>query len=551
MHRFKEYNAANGFYILWKLSDTWGGRAKMKWFGSQPLLAHRWVSRYCSRRILKNEEGLTMRRKITKMSLALILSFVMLLSVNAQQNWTYDGLSNEEFVFDAPEPLLGEEFFQNFSISSEILNNLQDSLPLSRTGELIIPEQFGGFYFDDNGKLVILVVEQYMETYSTENILTPMNATIDTSASEILDILSLVRNESVVSVRIVKNSYNSLHDVMDEIGLNIGTSTIRSSIRFWALGTIENKVLVYLYDFNDLVINTFREEISDSPAIKFVEVSRGVYESENYDAMNVEEDNEELEILPASLNDVLRPGSHIIASWQTHMRYFGSIGYRARRWDPQAGRYVSGFVTAMHVVRREGQYIVDGIEVHQYIPTSSTTGRHGVIWGRVFGRSFERDAAFVRLTNEARTLSNEFLLPGMPRRHINYSATTAHTTGRPPQAGQPVMANGAFSLNYGRRGVMEGRITYPRLEIYVEEFWVQDYVIRSGLVGTNLAPEWGGHPPRGEIGDSGGLVIVPIADSGGTVIGGNVAGILIGFDGHITVYMRAELINSALDLTMF
>jgi hypothetical protein len=53
----------------------------------------------------------------------------------------------------------GQEYANNYFQSLELLDNLLGSFPLDETGSVDYPDAFGGVYFNENGELVVLLVE--------------------------------------------------------------------------------------------------------------------------------------------------------------------------------------------------------------------------------------------------------------------------------------------------------------------------------------------------------------------------------------------------------
>lgn len=220
--------------------------------------------------------------------------------------------------------------------------NLMESFkasPLRSSSDLIYPDYYCGAYIGDDKELVVLVNDNSKGIQE--------NLTLRAKGSNF----------------IVKDAVFSMDDLMEAIGVlnefffDKTKESFISDIGLDGFGIIpsENRVFVELKDCSNNTINSFRNEVLDSPMLKFVP-SKGSVVAE----------------------EAIEPGSGLKATST------GSFGYRARL-NGQAG-----LVTAGHVARSVGVSVYKDFDVPY--PTQligSCAASH--IGGSV-------DAAFIRLT---------------------------------------------------------------------------------------------------------------------------------------------------------
>lgn len=166
--------------------------------------------------------------------------------------------------------------------------------------EYIYPENYGGAYINEQGKLVIKIKgdESQMNSYMSNISTSDANVTYEKcnySMNELYKIYSLIIDYKRANTNSISDNYS-----------------------YVAISQTNNKVVVDLKDCSDIAINKFKKEINDSPAILFKE-SKG-------------------EILLISTD--VNPGSQIVGSYGK-----GSVGYRAKDKDGN-----EGIVTCAHVI---------------------------------------------------------------------------------------------------------------------------------------------------------------------------------------------------------
>ena len=347
-----------------------------------------------------------MTKKLFLMVFVLIFSLSISVFLYAQTNeginypeeiiFIEDLFENEIFMQSLHNLLvdeLGLEYMQNLERSRSIADSIEALFPTSRmTGEPIYPDYVGGLYFDDNGNLVLQIVDQPLSV---------SRSSVSDSIDSIFRNLPANTADDII-IRSVEFSHNELDNIMNIIGefmrANRNDEVERNIVSAYH-DTINNRVGVELSNFNEREIARFREVVVDSPAIIFME-SQGVFvrdirtqasedvsEHENTIFSHVEEG--------ISMSDnlhTLRPGGPISNF---------SVGYRVTdRWG-----FSHGFITVAHAFPHAG-FVVSG-------------------YGIVEQYSVDFDAAFVR-TQAHITLLNEMAITGQP---LRTTVTTSFRVG--------------------------------------------------------------------------------------------------------------------------
>lgn len=215
-----------------------------------------------------------------------------------------------------PQPRTSETTFSpdvTFNMSANITyNKLLDSFnnKVSRSGnqEQEYPDYYGGAFINDQNNLTVYIYQP--------------NGNVRTSALQ-----SLTQDNNIVT-KPCDYSYNYLLGLMQKVRrykAENPNSELTKKFCLTVLKEIENRVYVYLLDCDKTTIQSFKENISDSPAIYFFEGEK----SEMQAANNINPGN----------------GIYYQDSQGTHT---GSMGYRAKRNN------VMGIVTAGHVASTKG-----------------------------------------------------------------------------------------------------------------------------------------------------------------------------------------------------
>ena len=312
-----------------------------------------------------------MRRKITKMSLALVLSFALLLSgmvVNAQSDSLLDELNREadQLLID----VLGYDFIQNHNRAVENAGVIRSSI--QRTG---FNDIYGGSYIDDNGNLVLLIVEA------------------DGVRSDMVEMFEVAYDYMGISVRAVKYSYDDLVRVFQDISMilsNEFNSRIRSNVSSLYVDVFDNRVVVTLREYNQEYVDLFKDTIVDLPMVMLKACTLGnISWGANYLPSEVEDYMTEFSG-PIIGRTTLVQGERLYVNGVSR----GSVGYGAIRNRDN----MRGFVTHGHFlrvgdeisVRRSGSLVRVGIVELQRWGTDSTPPAHNRAPHRF-------DASFVRL----------------------------------------------------------------------------------------------------------------------------------------------------------
>ena len=343
-------------------------------------------------------------KNVKKISIVLIT--IMLFS-NAFLVWSVDGfaIDNDELSFyEVDEYIiyeLGYDFFINHSKAIHQVNELYNQLPTNRLGEIIYPQYFGGMYINDEGNLVMLLVDSPDE----------------------LGIVSRLVDEAISkTTEFSLNEIMSVHHQLTYFFLNQYDYPSVSNIASSWTDIVNNRVVVSLFDFTDEAILAFKEDIIQSPLIIFEE-----YATTNEEKLlpNLNERNSFS--LPHHTNNdsptiglsniTITPGDTIRVG--SSNGGVCSVGFRVNN----NGR--SGFVTAAHC-GAIGSSIFN-----------SAGNQIGTINSRFLGHI---DAAFVALNSNVNVSGT---LP--PATHITPNAST-------PTVGQIVIARG--SNNGSRSGTI-------------------------------------------------------------------------------------------------
>ena len=282
------------------------------------------------------------RLMTTLLSLLLIVSLVVPVTASTTPD------SNEKNIYDFffPEDLLldesfmefyeahlinefGEVFMSNLESARTTANDFLNHFEINDLGNPKFPEFIGGIYFDKDGNLVILVVDNL----SRVDVYAPLARLLDTT-DVIMRTVEFSDIELCSVMRVVEH-----FAVMPYCYFN---AEVRSNFVSARLGTIENRVIVDLLVYSESEIQRFRNYIIDSPTLYFRQAPE-----KNREFLSHSFPTEEME--PNELNDLLRaaiqisPGAPFLG---------GSMAYRVIH--PVTGQ--RGFITAAHIVSR-GQII--------------------------------------------------------------------------------------------------------------------------------------------------------------------------------------------------
>ncbi|MCL1988477.1 MAG: hypothetical protein FWG64_11000 [Firmicutes bacterium] len=137
----------------------------------------------------------------------------------------------------------------NFAEEVEVVQSQNFS---SSTGERIYPDFWGGFYIDEFGILVILLVD------------------IEDSEFDVHEFMTISRN-----ARLVEFSYNELQATMRQLERIARTDVARDRLLALANGfsfdIVQNRIVVHLIEYTPQQEELFRATVFDSPMLLFVE----------------------------------------------------------------------------------------------------------------------------------------------------------------------------------------------------------------------------------------------------------------------------------------
>lgn len=177
--------------------------------------------------------------------------------------------------------------------------HLSPVLKSEGTDNIEYPEYYGGAYIDGNDKLVI---------YITEDAKTNLKSLL----------ANTIKSQDFI-IQKAKYSYNTLNGIMDKVNefkINNPDSPVSDNFLCYYLSDSDNEIVVELQRFDENSIRTFKQDVCNSDAIRFVQANG----------------------IPYDIADV-NPGNLI-----TNGSIRGSVGYRAKLSGKE------GIVTAGHVI---------------------------------------------------------------------------------------------------------------------------------------------------------------------------------------------------------
>jgi len=163
---------------------------------------------------------------------------------NSETTYSLDGdyqSIREHMIAD-----LGYDFYVNHNHAMSQFHAFYDSLPRDQMGEVLYPEYFGGMYIDDKGNLVVLQVES-------------VNATGLNS-----------RFSEDVNIKKVTFSFNQLMETNRVLTyLFSNRSPSMSNVAGSWTDIVNNRLVVYLFEYTEELIEVFKNEVINSPLIAF------------------------------------------------------------------------------------------------------------------------------------------------------------------------------------------------------------------------------------------------------------------------------------------
>ena len=164
-----------------------------------------------------------------------------------------DAFNAEAFSFEGRG---GEVFMENQWRSLHAFNDFMDNLAVNRRGEPEYPAFFGGVFLDNDGNLVVNVVESGARSAAASQ---EMGGMLDMEGTR---------------VQIVQFSYAELNAMMYWLAddhLSNPDCDVRYNVTHFVLDTVQNRIVVGLYNYNAYSIAKFEYYVTGSPMFMFVE----------------------------------------------------------------------------------------------------------------------------------------------------------------------------------------------------------------------------------------------------------------------------------------
>jgi len=167
----------------------------------------------------------------------------------------------------------GEQFFINQEIASATADLIYDTFPVSGRGAeevVMYPPSFCGMYIDYDGNLVVLTVENAVESMAARS-----------AAASAYSALAVEGGANIRSVEFayseLRNAFLSIPNFISEYYAEENLANrgcpIIYNIDGAGIDIIANRVTVWLLDTSAQQLELFREKIVDHPALVFVQVS--------------------------------------------------------------------------------------------------------------------------------------------------------------------------------------------------------------------------------------------------------------------------------------
>jgi len=312
----------------------------------------------------------------------------ILVAVLAISSFTVRANESTVVYNDSIAAEFGREFAYNYAQALDIIAVFYESLPTNRAGRTLYPDNFGGLYINENGELVVLLVEDYQGIAAS--------------------VATYTFTDANANIRTVDFSYNELREAFDFLDYfipNAGDNLAAANVNGITFDVKSNLLLVSLVIYNDHKVSMFTEMVIDAPFIVFHE-SPGIPTQHSAPEYMVAHEGIEDAIMPLS-SPTVRPGDGIyLRNAHGTLISSGSFGYRAVV-DFGRGEQM-GFVTAAHlgpnafgrffqvgdrIYNRDGQHVgtvqltrLDSIDAAFVSLAAGVTGSNITVRGAVLGR---------------------------------------------------------------------------------------------------------------------------------------------------------------------
>ena len=318
--------------------------------------------------------------------LIIIFSVILSICVSAQPSQADTPLENSESYTDVSVQESANQLYESLMSAFNSANGKNSSTP----SQLSYPDAYGGAYINDSGKLVIYVVESKIEDSSD------IDSTIEdiSNFSPADNVLDSTTADYVLEP--CEYSYTDLNNIMDLLNnykINNQGSEIANNFKKFGLYDSENRVIVYLEEFNEEKIKEFKENVCDSDAIVFAQ-GFGAIETQSSWSPG-------------------QPARN--ASDQGAL----TLGYRAKFGS------TIGIVTAAHAVKMGEELIWNGDRF-----AKATIRNLGGSCDAVFCKMINSHDATNTLYGTGNTLSTTISEPGVGTTINKIGFTSGHTSGR-------------------------------------------------------------------------------------------------------------------------
>lgn len=353
-----------------------------------------------------------MKKKIVTgllvLSLVITSSNISRVNVSAEENGgslLKSIIQQNEQVQENEMPKISNEEQQ----AIEYYNNIQKVVESNADLEKI----YGGAYIDDTSNLVVLLAE------NDKNVMNKITSVVD---------------ENNIEIEYVSNTLEELKNLKQHITdyvQNNMESEIASYICSTGLDEQNNHLIVELDNITEEKIKKFKDNVSDSDMIEFVNGNKNENGKESIS---------------------LKGGRGIYCCENSSISR-GSIGYRVKKYTSSG--YVYGFITAGHFAENVGMNI--------YIDSDAST-KIGTVYSSQ--QSGSVDAAFVRLTNTSNySLANA----------VYYNDTTSYIGGVSlnSQIADPV-ANATVYKSGSTTRLTDGTVSSTSIDYYLGGIVLKD-----------------------------------------------------------------------------
>ena len=217
------------------------------------------------------------RRKAIKLVLVMLCvsAFTTVFAVDNQTEYFFpeDTFRDKDFAaafFAAAVSYYGEEYLTNLEQARINDNHLMALFGYDAhtvdAGDPVYPDFIGGIYYNDNGNMVVQIVEDFITRDA--KLYSCVEDFIVKAGNIIVENVQFSINEIDKTNRVLDILYHSKN--------NINKSKVWDNIISYEIDTINNRIVIYLKKCNMVDIVQFRSEVLNSPMIVFDEADEPV-----------------------------------------------------------------------------------------------------------------------------------------------------------------------------------------------------------------------------------------------------------------------------------